>query len=333
MAKKTKKELLDECFALDVTNYSDYIERTAEIIANVVATAPTLQDLTPMTGVKANHTVQLNILDTSVVFSNADCVNTATGDATVLSPRNVTVKRLTAREEMCLDVLDSKLPMIQSAGARNEELPFAALYMDLKIAEVGKWLEKMLWQGDTTIVGTTNNLNKVTGFLKIADGETGALGYYDTITATDLLPANIVATVQGLINNRTAEMYEMENVKIWMSQGDYATLQQALLKDYGIYGAGVFENTGKPDGSGMSRSYFLGTNVEIIGTHGLNGNRSIFMTNHNNLRYVTDMESDKEHVEIFFDKYHKRLVSDIIFAMGFQYEFPENVGYLKFVAS
>lgn len=331
--KKSNKEIKEEIFALTVSSYSDYIDRPAVVLANIVASAPTLSDLVPQTGAKANTIVEMNILTTNVTYSNADCVASETGNNTVLAPRPTSIKRITDREEICLDVLDAKLPMLQKPGAYNTELTFASQYMDLKIAENAKQLEKLAWQGDTTIVGATNNLNKAKGWLKTADGETGALGYYDTVTSTDLTPANIIGTIQTLINNRTEEMYEMDNVKIWMSLPDAATLQQALLKEYGTFATGVFVNTGDQNQTGTMRFLFPGTNVEIIGTHGLNGNRSVFMTNHNNLRYLTDLESDKEEARMFFDQYHKKLVTEIIFAIGFNYEFPENVGYLKFALS
>ena len=328
---KTKLEKLkEEIFSLDVTGYSTAIDRPEEIIANLFGVSSVLRNLIPQTGAKANTTVELNILTTDVVFSNADCVNTATGADTVLAPRTVSMKRLTDREELCLDKLDAKLPKIQSAGAYNDELPFAGQYMDLKVSEAGKALELIAFQGNTAIVGATNNLNKATGWLAIANAETAKLNHYATIAAADLLPADILATVQGLINTRSAEMMIMEDVKIFMSLPLFGTLQQAILTAYGIYGAGNFVNNGDQNQAGVNSFMFPGTNVTIVGTYGMTGNSSLFMTSESNLRYLTDMESDKETVELFFDKYHKALVSEIVFAIGFQYEFPELVSYLKF---
>lgn len=327
---KSLKQLKEEAFNLDVTAYSDYISRPETIFANIIAGAPTLAGLVPQLGAKANTTVQLNILTTDVVWSNADCVATGTGSETVLAPRDAKVKRITDREELCLDKLDAKLPMIQKAGANNTELPFQALYQDLKVSENSKLLEKAAWQGDSTITGSTY-LNKVDkGWLKIADGETSSLAYYSTIVASALTPTNIVATIQNAINQRSAEMYEMDDVKVFMSLNDFATLQQALLALYGTAGTGIFVNTGDQNQTGNLKFMFPGTNVEVIGTHGLNGNRSVFMTNYSNLHYLTDLESDMGSAEMFFDKYHRAFVSEIIYSIAFQYEFPENVVYLKF---
>ncbi len=72
-----------------------------------------------------------------------------------------------------------------------------------------------------------------------------------------------------------------------------------------------------------------GTNVKIMGTYGISGNDSVYCTIEGNRRFGTDLENDKETVELFYDKYHKQLVSDIVFAAGFQVELPSQVIYIK----
>lgn len=324
---KSKKEIKDEIFTNpDLANYADYIGNTGEIVANVIAGAVTLANLIPMTGVKANTTAQLNILSTDVQWTNGNCVATGTGSATVIEPRAISVKRLSDRELLCLDEIDAKLPMIQAAGAKNEELPFSALFMDLKTKANSKELEKAVWQGDTTLL--SGNLSKVKGFLKIADAETGALAYYNTFAT--FIVGNAITIIQEALDNRSEAMFEMDNLVIYIDQPKYSILSQAIIAAYGVAGTGVFVNTGVENQTGIQQMIFPGTTVTIRATHGLNGNGSIFMTNESNLRYATDLESDKESVELFYDKYHKQLVSDIVFSIGFQYEFPENVVYLKY---
>lgn len=328
MSSKIKKVTAEE-FALDVSGYTDFKDRTGEIIANVIAGAPTLSTLTPQTGAKANTIVELNILSTDVTWSNANCVNTETGDNTVLEPRPVNVKRLTDREELCLDELDAKLPMIQKAGARNEELPFAEKFMNLKVANNSKELEKAAWQGDTAL--PSGNLSKVNGWLKIADGETASLAGYEVFST--FTTANAIAHVQDMLAYRSEAMYEMDDLILYIDQPKFSILSQAVIAAYGVAGTGMYTNLGQENQLGVQEFMFPGTNVRVRATHGLNGNGSLWLTNESNMRYVTDLESDKETVDLFFDKYHKRLVSDLVFSIGFQYEFPENVVYFKYVVS
>lgn len=326
---KSKNEIKNEIFTNpDLSDYSAYVGNTGEIIANVIAGAPTLTKLIPMMGVKADTTAPLNILSTGVTWTNGNCVSTATGESVVLAPRSISVKRLSDRELLCLDEIDAKLPMIQASGAKNEELPFSALFINLKVAENSKELEKLVWQGNTSLV--SGNLSKANGLLKIADGETSDLAYYATYST--FTTSNAISRIQTALDNRSEKMYEMDNLVVWLDQPKYSILSQAIIAAYGIAGTGAFVNTGVENQMGVQEMMFPGTNVRIRGTHGLNGNGSIFMTNENNLRYATDLESDRESVELFYDKYHKQLVSDLVFAIGFQYEFPENVVYIKYVA-
>jgi hypothetical protein len=325
MKNKLKKVSAEE-FAITVSGYTDYKDRSGEIIADVIASAPTLVNLVPQTGAKANTVVELNILSTDVTWSNADCVSTETGDNTVLAPRPVAVKRLSDRELLCLDKLDAKLPLIMRPGANNESLPFEELFINLKVAENGKMLEKAAWQGNTST--GTGNLGKVNGWLAIANAETASLAGYDTFAS--FTTANAIATVQTILADRTAEMFEMDNLTMYMDLPKFAILAQAVLAAYGIAGTGAYLNTGSENQAGMNEFMFPGTNVKVKGTHGLNGNGSIFLTPESNLRYVTDLEGDMETVSVYFDRYHRQLVSDLIFAVGFQYAFPEQVVYYKY---
>ena len=322
---KKKEEIYKEIYSLDVSGYADFIENKGVIIANLIAGAPTLADIVPQTGVKAGTTVEMNILNTTINWQAGDCVTGASG-STVVAPRSVTPRRITDREEMCLDVLDAKLPMIQKPGARNEELPFANQYMDLKVALNSKNLEKLAWRGQYGV--GSGNLSMADGYLKIADGETSDLGYYATFSG--ITAGNAISTIRNsVLANRTDIMFEADDLYINVSQQDYSIIADAIVDAYGIAGTGVFQNSGDQNQLGVQVMRFPGTNVFIRGTHGLNSNGSIFCTMKSNLRYVTDMESDRESVDLFFDKYHKALVSDLVFTIGFQYEFPENVIYIK----
>ncbi len=329
MAKDFSKLIQNkEEFALDVSAWTNYIDRQSDIIANVIAGAPSLKNITPMVGAKANTTVEFPVLTVDVVWQSGDCIASGTGATTILKPRTATVKRFTDREELCLDKLDAVLPMIQSAGARNEELPFGQLYMDLKVQKNANQLEKAAWRSNLT--GQTGNLAITNGWLAIADSEIADLGYYSTFTG--MTAANALTFVQELLDNRTDIMFEMDNLIINTSLTNASYIAQAIrnLGNGAIFaGTGAYENNGQLNQAGFVEFYIPGENVRVRGTHGLNSNNSLFMTSEDNLKYITDLEHDKENVELFYDKSHKALVSDIVFSMTFQYAFPENVSYIK----
>lgn len=320
---KNRNEFRKEMFALDVSTMPDFVDNKGEIIMDLLAGAPTLAGIVPMTGAKANTQVQLNILDTSVVWDAGNCVNTVTGGDTTIDPRFVDVVRLTDREEICLDDLDAKLPMLMPAGARNEILPFAKQYIELKVNRNSKQLEKLAWQGNT---GTgTGNMALVDGYLAIADGELSDLAYNDTFADFFTDP---IAVVDELLENRTDEMYEMDDFVINMPLSYFSALAKAIRNSFGISGTGDFMNSGQENQAGVATMIYPGTNITVRGLAGMGGKDAIFATSLSNLRYVTDLENDKEDVELYYSKDKKAMVSDLVFAIGFQYEFPGKVLYM-----
>ena len=282
---------MKEIFSLTVSALPDTIENKGEVIMNLLAGAPSLTNITPELGAKANTQVQLNILETSVNWSTGDCVNEDTSSGTTLFPRYIDVVRLTDREELCIDKLDAKLPMIMSAGARNEELPFANQFMELKVNMNSKQVEKLAWQGLLSS-GATGNLATTEGWLKKASDEKSDLQYHAAYTA--MTASNAIAIADQILANRSDEMFEMENFVVNLSLPDFSVLSKALIKEHGISGTGSLVDTGVENQAGVLSMVYPGTTVVFRGTHGLNGANAIFATPDSNRRYATDLEGDRE---------------------------------------
>ncbi len=319
--KFTKQELRNENFGLDVSDYTAYIENKGEIVADIFAGSPTIAGIVPSTGHKAGTTATLNQLDTGLVWQAGNCVSTVSGDTT-LSPRTVSVARITDFGDICVKELDSVLPMIMRAGANsNEDLPFSQLFIQTKLNKNSSELEKLLWQGDSA--SGVGNMSLTDGIYKIADGETSDLGYYSTFGGLTGTSAEIVTIVRNFVAERSEAIREAENVKIWMSNTDKEKLANALIDVYGIAGTGIFTNTGENTGN----FNWIGTDIEIVGTPG--GNGSLFMTVHDNIRYATDLENDMEDVDMWYEKKDDSLYHRLSFAVGFTYDYPSQVFYLK----
>lgn len=330
MKKFTKSEVISEIksanFGLDVSAYETAIENPGELIADMIDNTDVLGMITVSTGHKANTIALKNVIDTDLVGSNSNC-DVTRGEETVIAPRETSMKRLSFGESICLDDLDEVLPMIQSAGAKNESLPFANLYIDLKLNKISNLLPKIAFQGDTSLL--TGNLRLADGWLKKMDAESASLGYFnDDATAFDATSA--IEIVSLLIDNRTEAMFEDDNLVMFMDQAKFSILRQALVAAYGIYGAGEFVNTGSENQAGKRAFYFPGTTIKVVSTSGLNGNGSIVLVNPTNLYMNTDLVSDKDNVDLFYDKKSKSLNADIVFTAGFNYDFPGRIGYLKY---
>lgn len=334
MNKIKEKFLQDvEQFNVDVSGYSSdvYNSRSAEVISNIIASAPVLSRIIPQTGIKANTTAELTILETDVTWSTADCVASETGDNTVLFPREISVVRLTDREEICLDKLDKFLPMLNTPGAQNEDMTFADKFIEMKIKKNALEIQKLAFQGDTTI--TAGNLRLTDGWLKIASNELSSLNYHRSVTnitgAKITSGALALAAVQDLVANRSDAMYEMgaDELVIFLDNHVFDLLAAKYLDDYGVNATGIFENTGYERQAGIRAMRDPQSGVLILATNGMKEGEA-FMTDWGNLVYGTDLESDKEQVKLFYSDYHEKVVSVIKFAIGFQYKYPERVSYI-----
>jgi hypothetical protein len=219
--------------------------------------------------------------------------------------------------------------MLQKAGANNEELPFADVYMGLKLAENSKQVEKLAWRGDLT--GGTANLAVTDGWLAKANAETGSLGYYATFSGLSEGQASVtIAQLRTILSNRTDELRERADTTINCAPADFEIIANAIVDTYGIAGTGLYMNSGSEIQLGnVQEMFWPGSNVKIKATHGLSSNNSLFCTYEQNLRYTVDLASDQDTVDMFFDKYHRALVSDIIFTIGFNYEQPAHVLYVR----
>jgi hypothetical protein len=234
--------------------------------------------------------------------------------------------------EMCLDQFEAKLPMIMRAGQKNEDLPFAAQFVDFKKKLNTKELEKLAWAGNTAT--GSGNLEVTDGYISLAVTEHADLGYYNAaIGAFNVNTA--VGIIQSFLDNRTDAQREIENFTIYLSPANYSILANSLVAAFGANGTGYYTNLGSPKADSTNQEFiFPGTDVRIKATFGLSkqyhANKDyIFATGTQNLRYVTDLESDMENFELYFDKYHKALVSDLVFAIGFQYEFASQVMLMR----
>lgn len=318
-----------ENFGFDVSAYTDAKERSNELIVAMIEKDPLLGEISVATGNKAGVTAELNVLKSNVNYSNADCVTVATGDSTVIEPRSVKVYRLTDREELCLDNLDAKLPQLQRAGARNTDLTFSQLYIDEKLAKGSKENIKMAFQGDRSIVGNTN-LNKVDGWLKLAKSESAKLAFYDTAAVIN------ASTVLGLISDLTVNRSQMQldnsnELVIFVNNATFDMISAALIAEYGINPTGVFGDTGYQNQAGNRKMKDPSTGIIIEATSGLDGKGGLFMTTKENLVLATDLEHDKEDVDLYYSKDKKAMIYDLVWTAGFTYYFPELVSYIEYV--
>ncbi len=321
--EKFTKEFYD--FDITVSGYTnDFVYRDDEIISQAVESSEIMLGITPITGIKAGTTKDINFLIDDVVWNNGACGVTAAGTST-LAPRTVAVSYIYDRFTMCTGDLSQKIPQLLKAGAYDENLGDGLMnhLVQHRVDVNAKYVEKALFLGDT--VSGTGNMAKVNGLLAIAGGETGDLAHYGTFSG--FTSGNAVATIETIATNRSDVSFEIEDFTIYVSLSDFSIIKAAYLAAFPtmINGSDVYFN------EKLVKNTFRHPveNIMIKGTHALTGNGSAFAMPYSEMRYAVDLQAELQAIDVFYEKKDKKYYFDIIFGLGFQYIDPANVIYIE----
>lgn len=313
------KKNLKMNFDFDLKGLGQWTDETGEMISNIVAGGELFQDWNFIEG--NTYKKAINIVDTDAAFQIGSCVTGVTGSI-ALTQRDIDVQLITDRQELCIDDLKSFYTAMkyQGKGAMYDELEFETAIMEDKSKKVIKEIERQ------SLVGDENNTGEVNGLLVIADGETADLNHYATFAG--MTAGNAVSSVDDLITEHidgNANIASAPSI-MYMSYSDAFKLTSALISEYGDF---LDREKDFRGGEMIKFQYPKFPNVTIVGTHALNGNGSLFLTNTANLFHSGDLVNDSDMIYTEANKYHQKYLMLIKFFLGFNYAFPENVSYLK----
>ena len=149
-----------------VSSLPDYVQNNKDLIIKNFALVGTAsrQRFGLQTGIKTS--AYLNYLELAPVLQDGKgCGFSASGTAT-LTQRTITTAIIKVNMDICPDSLLGKYPeYLVRIGANSDELPFEQYVVDGITAELNKKIEKLIWQGDTTLT-TNTDLKWINGILK-----------------------------------------------------------------------------------------------------------------------------------------------------------------------
>jgi len=297
--------------SLDVTGLSAYTEENKlDLIRASVFGADTLSMISVQPNIKSSAAI--NILSSTPLWAAGACGWSAAG-TTALTQRTLSVADIKKNEAICLNTLeDYYIQTKMKAGSYNEGMPFEQVYSEDLSGQTAKMLENLTWQGDTLGAG---NLVFTDGLIKIIDAE----GSVVTGTALAMDAANIVAAVDEMVAAIPADVIASEDLKLFMGYSEYR-IYAAAMRD-----ANLFHYTGAENQGGNFRQFHAGTNVEVVGVGGLNGQARMFLAEASNLFAGTDLLNDAEQFKIFYseDNDEVRVIQKL--KIGFNVAFPERI--------
>lgn len=295
-----------------VSSLPDYVQNNKDLIIKNFALVGTAsrQRFGLQTGIKTS--AYLNYLELAPVLQDGKgCGFSASGTAT-LTQRTITTAIIKVNMDICPDSLLGKYPeYLVRIGANSDELPFEQYVVDGITAELNKKIEKLIWQGDTTLT-TNTDLKWINGILKQLGSDSDKVA---VSIAHGTAIYNAIKAVYLAIPEETLE----RGAEIYISPANYRDFLQAMVeKNYFHYSG--------PQDAAPEEFVFPGTDVKVVKTPGLAGvNNLIVASFPENFVYGCDAEGDLEEVKIWFSDDDDLFKLKVKWNSGIAYRFPNQV--------
>jgi hypothetical protein len=291
-----------------VSSLPQYVEeKRLPLIAEAVLGAKSAKLFNLQTDIK--HAAALNLLTTDVAFGDGSTCGWDDAGSQSLTQRILTVGNIKVNMSFCdRDMLAKWMGYEVKVAAGSETLPFEEEFTNEVIKSIQEAVETAIYQGDTA--SSNVNLKAFDGLIKILTGEDGTI---DVAASTE---STALAKVRKVYNAIPEKAFTRGNVAILVGMDTFRALVGDLV-DKNLY----HYNPGAPEGE----VYLPGTNVRIIGVHGLNGAKKAIAASLDNLFFGTDMVNDLETFKLWYSDDNQEFRLAVKFNAGVQVAFPDEV--------
>lgn len=300
------KNLKKHEFGFDLSSLQTYTDELGgALLAQAVVQGKTAELVTVQQGVKG--TQALNLLSSTLNVQDGACGWTSSG-STTFTQRDITVCDKKVNESLCpRDLNNYWAGQFLNAGSYNEEVPFSEAIAQLKVDQIGKYIEEQVWRA-------TTGDSCFDGFATLIS--TGTTGVVPVTGAVAITSSNALAEVDKLVELVPNEIADRDDIIIWMSMANYRKyLINLRTANYYAFA---------PEAGDMSDYIVLhpGTNFRVVGTHGINTN-GVYLGSAAYMFVGTDLMDDYEALSMFYDMASDEVRVRANFKIGAQIAFPE----------
>ena len=278
--------------AINVSALPEYIqENRDELFVKAIASTKTLDYIESMLGVKGK--AALNYLNSTVVLADGEsCGWNPQGDDT-FTQKTVETKLVAVNKEFCAKQMRSKwMSYDLSLAAGRENLPFEQKIADSNVAAIKKAVEKLIWQGDTTL--------GLDGLLKQINTEAGAIKVNGGTTILEKIGKVIAAIPAGALE---------KGVNVFMSYTDFRSYVEAK-------NAECCGNMPVIDANVDYLVYAGDSRIKLVPVAGLEGTDKIVAAPYDALVYATDVEDSEGIFKMWFDEKEDKFLFKVLFTAG-----------------
>jgi len=309
--------------SLNVSALADFNNQIAgELLLKLVYGGSTIEYVTVQEGVK--YLEPINLFEVSLYMNNGTCVSTASGSAT-FTQRNIQVCPRTSFDALCLKDLDTKYLGISSLerGSYNETWALTNAYSELLVNQFQKANDLFLWQQQSGSASTYGGTCAVSGLNYIISGSTSGVvvpSDFAVTGSTQLAAANILATMDTMIANLSADVANRDDLTFFMSVANFRNYVAGLRAANSFY----FDPSSITNrGNVLEMAYPFQPGFKVVGTAGLTGSNRVVLGPAKQIVVGTDLLSDFSEFQLWYDVNTDTLRHRISTKLGVNIAFPE----------
>lgn len=272
--------------------YTDQL--STDLISRAILKPQSVEFLTVRPNLTAG-TSSINILGATTDITDLSCGFGAAQvgtNATTFTQVDLCVLGKQLKEELCPDDLRNYwLSSQMSPTAYQETIPFEQAVADLKVREIGKYVEETIWQGDgvsgSCLVGLLDQITVANG---AADG-TAYAGAWSASNAFD--------RVFGMLDLLSNELKQEDDLVLYCSMSQYSKIVQSLFATGNAIVSQYPQVNNVTGGAAMSFTW-PGTNLTVFAAPGINTNQVIVGPK----KYIfmgTGLLDDADQLRMFYD--------------------------------
>jgi hypothetical protein len=305
-------------FSYDLGGLTNYVDAlNSDIISEAVLTPVTMEYVNVIPGIKGTQNVNL-LSETLSVQTGTTCGWNNAGDVTFTTAA-VTVAALKVNQSLCLQQLNTLwLGQYLNAGSYNENAPFEQSIIDLQTKQIKRYNEDLLWNASsatTSFSGYKELLANTSGVVKLT-GQTALCSVTGT-NATEKAN-NVLSQIDNLINSMDRNIYDRDDIVIFMSQTQFKCYLTAVRNVNNFY----IDSSENKLGSVYS-IYHPQTNYKVVGVPGLNGSNLIVLGAQQYFLAGCDLTSDEDSFRAWWSQDFQEVRIMAAWKLGTQIAFPQ----------
>jgi len=313
-----KKNLSKLNFSYDLGGLTSYVDAlNSDIISEAVLTPATMEYVNVIPGIKGTQNVNL-LSETLAVQTGTTCGWSNEGEVTFTTAA-VTVAALKVNQSLCLQQLNTLwLGQYLNAGSYNEQSPFESAIIDLQTKQIKRYNEDLLWgasSATTSFSGYKELLANTAGVVKLS-GQTALCSVTGT-NATEKAN-NVLAQIDNMINSLDRNVYDRDDIVIFMSQSQFKCYLTAIRNVNNFY----IDSSENKLGSVYS-VYHPQTNYKVVGVPGLAGSNLIAMAPSQYFLAGVDLTSDEDSFRAWWSQDFQEVRMMAAWKLGTQIAFPQ----------